>query len=447
MVDEKHCDDETLLTLLGEDHVSNEHLSACSECRDRYESFRLIAGALEDEATWDERPLSEAPVPETIANLRSFADRMAIEDAQATLYLEDLLDGPREQWMENLRQHPEYRTAGVVRRLIEAASSAIDTMPRDAVQISILATEIADHLDPSEHTTDTVPKLRGAAWRERAYALFYTGDFSDAERALCASERHFTESVVSEYDLARVGIVRALVERGLEDYSSAIEHARQSARQFRRYDDAKRSAAARLAEVNLHLSCHEYSRAFEVLLALKSDLQDGGDTHAYAAVLANLGKCCFKLHRVDEALRYLDAASLLFADIGVRSESTRVAWSAAQILASEGRLNDALPRLKSVTTELEHLGMMAAATQASLEVAELLVTEGAFEEVQEICRTAIRQLQESRVAYTAPALTAIALMQESARNRTATRKLVSHVREYLRRIPDEPHLLFALPPE
>ncbi len=112
-------------------------------------------------------------------------------------------------------------------------------MPRDAVELTALATEIADHLE------DATPQLRGAAWRERAYALFYVGDFAAAERALCASESHFSESCASDYDLARVGIVRAVVERGLEKYSSAIAHAQRSVRQFQLYaDTTKRSLCA-----------------------------------------------------------------------------------------------------------------------------------------------------------------------------------------------------------
>ena len=435
-----HLAEDTLLELLQND-AEDEHLDGCLDCREKLETFRLVADALADEATWDGTPLHTAPVPETIANLRGFADRMAAEDAEAAAYLPDLMFGPREGWMDNLRRHPEYRTAGMVRKLLEAVPTARDLMPRDAVELTALAIEIAEHLE------DGTPQLRGAAWRERAYALFYTGDFVAAERALCASESHFNESVASEYDLARVGIVRAVVEQGLEKYSSGITQARESAQQFRLYSDQSKEAAARIAEANLLSTCGQHEQAYSLLISLKNELLERGDVATYARVTANLGIYCWKARRLDEALQSFDLAAQLLEDLGNHSDAVRTKWNAARVFTGEGRFNDALPRLRMVVREFERLGMMAAATQASLEIAEILVTNGAFDEVEEICRMAIQRFETSHLTYTAPALTALALMLEAVKNRTATKKQISHVREYLRRVPDEPHLLFAFPAE
>lgn len=447
MVGEQHYDEETLLSFIGQDRPSAEHLSACAECCEKLDSYRLLADALADEATWDETPLSDTPNPDTIATLRAFADQMAAEDAQAQLYLPNLLDGTRDAWMSNLRHHPEYRTAGVVRKLIEAIPTALDTMPRDAVELAGLATEIADHLDPATCTADTVSRLRGAAWRERAYALFYTGDFAAAERALCASESHFTESFVNEYDLARVGVVRALVERGLEKYASAIPHARASAQLFVLFGDETKSASARLAEVHLLFSQNELDLAYRILIDLKNRLQQSRDADTYARVLGNLGYCCMRLGRIDEALIHHDAAAQLLVELGVHSEAVRGQWSVARILAREGRFDSALPRLRKVQGEFEQLGMIGSATDVHLDIAEILISKGAFGDVEEICRNAVRALEHANLAQTAPALIALALMQEAARSRTATQALVDDVRRHLRPVRDEPNLLFASPPE
>jgi tetratricopeptide (TPR) repeat protein len=443
MVEELHHDDDSLITLASADleFAADDHLSACTACRGRLETFRMIADALRDEATWNDQSISESPVPETIANLRTFADRMAFEDAEASLLLPDLLMGPREMWMSNLQRHSEYRSAGMVRKLLEAVPAARDTMPRDAVELTALATEIADRLE------DATPQLRGAAWRERAYALFYAGDFVAAEKALCASESHFSESDVNDYELARVGIVRALVERGLEKYSSAIGHARECAEQFRFYGDRTKHASAQLAEVHLLFSCCQYEDAYALLMSLKNELIRRDEIATYARVIGNLGYCCWKMRRLNEALQYFDDAAQMLDEIGSRSEAARTRWNAARALAGDGRFNDALARLRTVSIEFERLGMMAAATEASLEVAEILVTSNAFQEAEEICRVAIRRFESSKLVCTAPALTALALMHEAVQNRTATKKLVSQVREYIRRVPDEPHLLFAVPAE
>lgn len=447
MVGERHYDEETLLSFLAQDDPNAEHLSNCAECREKLDSFRLIAEALADEATWDETPISDTPNPDTIATLRTFADRMATEDAQAELYLQDLLDGTRDAWMSNLRHHPEYRTPGVVRKLIETIPSALDTMPRDAVELTALATEIADHLDPATSTPDTVSRLRGAAWRERAYALFYTGDYAAAERALCASESHFIESSVNEYDLARVGVVRALVERGLEKTESAISAARTSADVFAAFGDLSRIASARLAEAHLLFTLGDFGAAAAILGSLELQLQSSEVVDTHARVLGTLGFCCWKLGRIEEALHYHEAAAILLDELGVRTESVRVRWNVACILASEGRMVEAQSRFESVHAEFRLLGMTSAATLVTLDMAELLLANRKFEAVEKICRDAMRSFEAAGIPYTVRALTALSYMKEAARERTATPSLAKHVREYLTRLPHEANLLFAPPPE
>lgn len=437
MVEEKHYDDDSLIALASEPVALDEHLASCTDCSERLETFRLIAEAMADQATWDTRPLPEAPVPETIANLRGFADRMAVEDTEAAQLLPDLIIGAREQWMSTLHHHPEYRTAGMVRKLLEAVPTALDIMPRDAVELTALAIEIADNLQTA------TSQLRGAAWRERAYALFYTGDYVNAEKALCASERHFAESAVNEYDLARVGVVRALVERGLERYTSAASSAQCSARSFAAHRDRLRSAAARLAQAQAFLGLEDVKGAIAILLQLKREFEHTDDSDTYARILNNLGYCYARLRHPDEALLYHDAAAKIFTEIGAHSAAVRERWNVARVLMGEGRFDEAMHRQEVLRQEFERLGMIASYAQVTLELAEILITRADFRSAEDLCSSVMRILERSELQHTAPALTAVALMQEAARNRTATPQMAVRVREYLKRVPNEPHLLFA----
>lgn len=438
-----HFAEEDLIALLDAPVASNEHMDACAECHEKFDTFRAVMCGLKDESVWDTTPLREEPVPATIVNLRAFADQMAAEDADAEFLVRELLDGPRGSWMPRLHEHPEYRTAGMVRKLIESASHAIDTMPPDAVAITMLATEIADHLDPATYTSDTVPHLRGTAWRERAYALFYTGAFADAEAALQASESNLSDCVVNEYELARVGIVRALVERGLERYSPALTQANASARVFERYRDGVRSASARLAQVHLLFSLNELKAAFGILVGLKREFECSADSDTYARILGNLGWCCSRLGRVDDAVMNHAAAAELFTEMGVRSAAVRERWNIARLLMTAGRLDDALPRLEQLCAEFRDLGMTASYTQVTLDLAEILITRDSYRKVDELCDAALRTLKNNHLEHTSTALTALALIQEAARHHTATPAFVQRVREYVRRAPAEPSLLFA----
>ena len=445
---DRHYEDEELSALAATARVEEDaHLRSCRDCAEKLEAFQLIAEALHDEAVWHTAELHTDPVPSTVATLRAFADAMAEDEAYGEEVLPELLSGSRETWMPRLEQHPEWRSAGVVRKLIEAASRAIDTMPPDAVEMTALATNVAERLDRDEYDREAIARLCGAAWRERAYALYYTGRFIDADQAVCASERHFSECLASEYDLARLGIVRALVFRAFERFEEALAAARTSSESFASFNELQRFASARLTEIHILFSRGNFETAEPILrkLAVQLEASSAADTHA--RVLANLAYCCRKLGKIDEAIRSYEAAASLFATLGVETEVVRVRWNVASTLAEAGRLSDAYDRLRALLPEMERLGMTSEAACNALDIAELLLARGSVNEVEQICRNAMAIFERAGVSYTAPALTALAYIREAVSQRRATQLLVRNVREYIRRLPAQPNLLFAPPPD
>lgn len=334
----------------------------------------------------------------------------------------------------------------MVRRLVAATDRALDTMPAEAVEITALATEIAEHLDPAAHRPDTLARLRGAAWRARAYALFYTGDIAKAEDALRAAASLFDRCQLAEYETARLAIVQAVISRVREQYSISSHAAQSAAETFRSFGDERRTASAELAEVHAWFGTGEYERALQRLIGIERRLQDSDHAQTHALILANLGSCCEKMGRIDDALRYHDAAASLLDDLGIHSESLRTRANVASILAREGRVDEALSRFNDVRVQLRHLGMISAATIIELEMAEVLLDRGDYRQVEEICQRAILDCQAAGLEHTQRALTALAFIREAVSNRTATPKVARHVREYIRRLPEEPQLLFAPPP-
>jgi tetratricopeptide (TPR) repeat protein len=439
---ERHYTDEALISLIETNRAaSDRHLPSCQPCSAKIESFRMIADALCDQESWD-RPARE-PVPATIANLRAFADRMTDEDSRAEAILQQLLAGSREEWMPRLQEHPEWRTAGVVRKLIAQVYTVVVTMPPDAVETMNLATEIAEQLNPADHPSDTVARLRGAAWRDKAYALFYVGKFAEAETAIFASERHFCSCVVSEYDLARLGIVKALVLRPFERFAEASDAAVASAQTFERHGDLNRTVSAKLAEAQMLCSRSMYVQAERLLLDLERQISTSTHVNTHSRVLANLGECYRKLGNVERAIYYYDCASALLNDIGAQTETVRIRWSVAVMLAEAGRVADACQRVRVLSREMEQLGMTSEAAIAGLDVAELLLAQNEYEEVDEICRSTMQAFELAGLSYTTRALTALAYIREAASHRRADRTLVQNVREYIRKLPRQPNLLFA----
>lgn len=447
----RHYDDEALIALLesGDEHViaRDPHISTCPVCSEVAHSLRLISGALGEEDVWDGRELNEQPSPNTIAALRTFADEMSREDAQAAAWLDDLLEGSREQWMAQLQVRPEYRTAGMVRKLIAATDRALDTMPPDAVAITALATEIADNLNPTAYSTDTVAKLRGAAWRERAYAHFYVGSYAEAETAIRASESHFSDCVVNEYDLGRDDIVHALIHRALDRDAEAIAVAGSAASRLRDSGDLQRYVSALMTQADARMKALDYRGALELLEQTCERFADRVSPDTHARLLANVALCRRNVQDFAGAIESYRAAAVIFDEMGVATEAARTRANVAIVLHEAGRSAEAVKETYAMRAVFEQLGMACEVAISGLILAEIELSLGRYAEIEALCRQTMNYYETAGVPYGPRALTALAYLTEAARQRRLTPEVVRHVQTYIRRLPSQPTLLYALPPE
>ena len=166
-------------------------------------------------------------------------------------------------------------------------------------------------------------------------------------------------------------------------------------------------------------------------------------------MLHNIGYCHQHLGHLTDALQSFQIAAVLYDEAGIVTEAARVRYSVALLLAGEGKRSEAKGRLREVKAEFERLGMVHTAVVAGLDLAEIVLLESNFKEVEEICRAAMRQFESAGITHLSEALTALTFLREAAEQRRATQEIVWHVRTYIKRLPDEPALLFApapLPP-
>jgi tetratricopeptide (TPR) repeat protein len=275
-----------------------------------------------------------------------------------------------------------------------------------------------------------------------AYALYYTGSFAEALEETTRASEEFAGCLVNEYDLARLGIVRALVLRALERWSEALAAAEDSVRAFAEFSDIEREASARIAEAHLLFSMREFEKAVRTLSDREEVLRATSHAETHARVLMNLGYAYWQMGRTSEGMGYYDAATEIFRGLGIRTEALRIQWAVARMLRESGHASMSLEKSRNIASQFEELGMTSEWALVSLDIAEIILDEQKFDEVEAICRAAIGAFERAGVSYTAKALTALAYMREATRNKTITAPLVRQVREYIRRLPIDGELLF-----
>jgi tetratricopeptide (TPR) repeat protein len=291
-----------------------------------------------------------------------------------------------------------------------------------------------------------VSRAKGIAWRQYAYAAFYVGEYPSASDAITKSHQAFESCAVSDYDLARLSIVRGLILAAQEHHEEARDEVRRAASVFEAFGDRKRAASARSAEAFSLIAEHRYHDALAILKTVERDYTAEIDNQARATLAMNLAICYSELGPVTEAFDHYSVAAAIYDEIGSATEAARVRHNIACLLATQGKLVDAKARFRILRTEYRKLGMGHMAVSADLDLAEILLAENAHEEAEALCAAAVEQFQKIGLSATTQGMTALSFLREAAAQRRATPQAARQVRQYIERLPKEPQLLFAPPP-
>jgi tetratricopeptide (TPR) repeat protein len=354
--------------------------------------------------------------------------------------VKQLLAGPREGWAAKLEAHPEWRTAGTVRKLIAATDRYNFSSPLDAVELTRLTVEVAESL-PADAVA-TRERLAADAWREYAYALLVTGAYDAATVALvhaecCASER-------LQYANARNSLMRALVLRGKEQWADAVRLSRAAAAEFLRYGDVPKYCSARMAEAITLYDSNQLREAVTVYDDLRPHhLQLTPETVVLA--IHNEGLCHRELSDFERAERCFVEAVTLAEELNMQGLRSKARWHLARTLMRQGKYDAALKLLDPVRRDLQELGLAHDVACSALDVAECLLATDRAAEVDALCRTATSYFKRVALQYSTGAMTALAYVQEAAASRRLRVQDLATVRVFVESLRKTPQLLFAPP--
>lgn len=449
MTKAQHYDDEALIALLDRGGsglvAADEHVAACPDCEEAVSEYTMMMENLREEPVWNRAPVSDEPVPGTIAVLRAFAADFRSEDAAAEPLFAELTAGPREQWLARLAEDPRYGTAAMVWKLCVAAEEISGKSPADELAFTELATEIAGNLDTAQYPPHTVARSRGDAWRMRAYALDYTGDLNGAMAAVIRAREQYDLVPVADVEIARLELTRALVLRHLDRLDEGLEAVRLAQGPLRAAAEMKRLRIARTIEAAMRYRAGDIRAALQIWRELEAELPPDDDS-TRARILNNIAVCHRELGDLDAALDFYRRGAEATTRTGATAELQRFRWNIGSLLLRQQRFVDAEAVLRSVIAAFTELAMHGEAILARLELAELFIVQQRFEETITACEQVILELQASGLEQTSRALTAVTYLQEATRAKRATAVLARNVREFVREAPTQPAVVFAPSP-
>jgi len=439
-----HYDEEQLIELFerGEQAVARDpHVRACRTCADTVTSIAQFSESLKSPDVWEGPELSPDPNPQVLATLRAAQQRMRTEDEHAEAQVKELLAGPRESWMPRLQEHPEWRTAGMVRKLIGGIDAAIAAMPPDALEIGSIAVAIADGFNEDRYGKIETGRLRLSAARERAYSLYIVGRYIDAQEVLEPAVAFATISSM-EFDLARLRLLEALILSELEQFAEAIQVIDNSIQAFSHFNDRERRVAAQRAKGLIYFRARNFRAALQAFKSVEADVQ--GDTDR-AGLFQNIAIAHRETGSLKDAHQYFVRALSLFQREMNFLGIAKTRWHIGRTLLSESRYSEAIQVLREVRTELSDLGVINDAAVVSVDLAHAHLLSGNVVQAVNECQELMRYFASAGLAYTEAAMTAVTFLKEAAAIGSADDGLILHVRHFLETLPRRPALSFAPP--
>ncbi len=418
------------------------HLEECVECSARNGKNQRFDAALSVADTWTYPQNLRSDEDQVRGHLREIGSRISNEMAEAEQGLRALISDPPSFLCRDGPWEHEFRTAGAVRVLCDAANGACERDPLHALKLANTAIVIAMSFNPAEHYLGiAVHQLSGLAWKERANALRYLGRFHEALDALDQAKRVYERADANPCDLALLLYTRGIVLYRSAHASEAEQCADEATAIFAAAGDRVRYLHARMLRASVRYWRQDFAGARDDYRALLARAKEEGDDLLGARLSSAVANCDLDLGDAKAAEPTLLDALRVFQREGMETEVARVRWALARVPLVDGHFAIAISHLRASRLECERLGMSNAAAYISLDLAEALVATGTnLHEVQEISRELLATFKAAGMVN--EALTALAYLREATRARTITSAKVRHVRQFLTRLEDQPTLRF-----
>jgi len=335
----------------------------------------------------------------------------------------------------------EWKTAGMVQELTEAAHELRQQSPEKSAALAKLATMIADELDES-YPRVLRAQFSASAWKEVANTLRYRSDYEAALRALDRAEQELENETALGYDRAVLALARATTLRELDRLPEALRLLDPAMDVFREHGDRSRVAQCELLAGMIH---HRQGNApfARASYRVAADVaQDSGDVSTVASAYINLGVLDAERGRVNDALDALQQARAIFIELGAHAEVARASWGVGLALLTAGKSEASISVLQEARIAFRALQMPEEAGLAGVELVEAYLATERRDSARDMLHAVIDEFRDAKLNERA--LVALAYLRDLGP--AAQPAAAHHVYSYLFRLRTEPQLLF-LPPD
>jgi tetratricopeptide (TPR) repeat protein len=371
------------------------------------------------------------------------ARRLVQERAAAPRIVDPLLQHTPRTDRASLAELPDLHTLGALERL---ANLFAEWLTRDAVHakaIADLAVSAAEAMPENAYPPPVMAQLRAYVWKDFGKALRFLGKNHEAIEAFATAERHLElgrGTLAHDLAIVRFNLAMSLQEVDRYDESRAL--LAESKQVFRNHGDRRNTILCGLAEGVLLQRLRRFRDARETYLLLLASSRDI-DTESLASIHQVIGMCSTELGDFREAEENLAYAITLFRQLKQPLYILRIELSRGRLLIRRGEAAAGISHLRRIRLDFLRQSMHEEAGICGLEMVEaFLLLERPFE-AETLARTIVSEF--TLAGLNTRAITALGYLSEAIVARTASTKLVAHVREYIVSLRTSPERDFVRP--
>ncbi|MEA2602461.1 MAG: hypothetical protein QOF89_3453 [Acidobacteriota bacterium] len=382
-----HPDRETLKRFVageqssGEARQTDQHLSFCTECRDRADeistglTLRLLDSWLcpgYDEAF-------ERAADRVIERLVGFA-----EDPRSTeSLLTELLREPISGRHRRIRSEEKFHSLKLSQLLQARSREAWASAPTNVLEMSDLAVEVTRHLDPGRYGSSVVEDARAVAWSYLGNAFRISSDYWRAEQALHQAWSHHVLAGEDAYTETELLTFTSSLRKDQNRYQEAVQLSDRAITLYREGQDGHLEGVAMILKGQTLGQAGQIQESISVLRMGLDRIDPQRDPRPKSVGLHNLTWSIAEGGEPGKAQELLKQNRYLHQGLG-RMDLARVQWLEGTIARDLGCLAEAKAALHEVYESFLDLQVGAEVFLVSLDLAEAYVLSGELRAAQKI---------------------------------------------------------------
>ncbi len=368
-----HPDRETLKRFIagelpsGEARQADQHLSFCSDCRDRADeittrqTLRLLDACLSpgyDEAF-------DRAAERVAERLAGFAEDPLSTDSALADLLRERPSGRRHRIFDEER----FQSLKLAQLLQSRSREAWTSSPASALEMADLAVEVTQYLDSGRYGSCVVEDARANAWSYLGNAFRIGSDYRRAEQALEQAWAHHTLAGEDAYTEAQLLSFTASLRRNQSRYQEALQLSDKAIGLYREGQDSHLEASALIVKGLILGQEGRHKRAIPVLLAGLRRIDSQRDPRLHSSATQNLVRCLAESGAPLLAQTLMEQNRHLYDTLG-SAGLARAQWLEGYIANESGHFSEARTTFHEVRERFLDLQMGTEFFFVSLELAE-----------------------------------------------------------------------------